>query len=273
MGSSGNCIQRDDDGKGTGMAIFAQGAALVLGASGGIGQEVAAVLARDGADLALAYNSKRDAAAQVAQRAFGVGRKATVHRCDVTDEAALATLIEEAIAAHGRIHSLIWCAGPLVSQLSLADTPPEAWQRAIGVETLGLIRSVTALLPHMRENGGGAIVHLGSAGHRRFPERDGLSVVPKAANEAFLKGIAREEGVHGIRANSVLVGVIDAGMFRELSEQGAFPAGWVEETQKALCLKRWGSAEEIGNAVSFLASDRSSYITGESINVSGGFGV
>lgn len=255
------------------MAIFPQGAALVLGASGGIGQEVAAVLARDGADLALTYNRKRDAAEQVARRAEGFGRKTTVHGCDVTDAAALDNLVADAIAAHGRIHSLIWCAGPLVSQLGLAETPPEAWRNAMEVETLGLIRSVTALLPHMRAAGGASIVHLGSAGHRRFPDRDGLSVVPKAANEAFLKGIAREEGVHSIRANSVLVGVIDAGMFHELSEQGAFPEGWVEETQKALCLKRWGSAEEIGNAVSFLASDRSSYITGESINVSGGFGV
>jgi len=97
--------------------------------------------------------------------------------------------------------------------------------------------------------------------------------VPKAANEAFIKGIAREEGMHGIRANSVLVGVIDAGMFHELSEKGAFPPGWVEETQKALCLKRWGQPEEIGDVVSFLASRRSSYVTGESINVSGGFGI
>jgi NAD(P)-dependent dehydrogenase (short-subunit alcohol dehydrogenase family) len=255
------------------MALFPQGAALVLGASGGIGQEVAAVLARDGADLALVYNRKREVAERTAERAAAYRRRATVHRCDVTDEAALAVLLAEAVVAHERIHSLIWCAGPLVIQLALADTPSHAWEDAIAVETLGLIRSVTALLPHMRESGGGTIVHLGSAGHRRFPDRDGLSVVPKAANEAFLKGIAREEGVNGIRANSVLVGVIDAGMFHELSEQGAFPEGWVEETQKSLCLKRWGLAEEIGNAVSFLASDRSSYITGESLNVSGGFGV
>lgn len=255
------------------MGGFAQGAALVFGASGGIGSAVAQVLARDGADLALVYNRKRDAAEAVAQMAEGLGRTATVHQCDVTDEAALAGLVEQAIAAHGRIHSLIWCAGPLVEQLPLSETPAAAWRHALGVEAMGFISSVTALLPHMRENGGGAIVHLGSAGHRRFPDRDGLSVVPKAANEAFIKGIAREEGVHVIRANSVLVGVIDAGMFHELSEKGAFPPGWVEETQKALCLKRWGQPEEIGEVVSFLASRRSSYVTGESINVSGGFGV
>lgn len=255
------------------MGNFLQGAALVFGASGGIGGAVGQVLAADGADLALVYNRKRDAAEAVARAAQGLGRKATVHQCDVTDAAVLAGLVEQTLAAHGCIHSLIWCAGPLVEQLSLAETPADAWQKAFAVEAMGFIAAVTALLPHMRGQGGGAIVHIGSAGHRRFPDRDGLSVVPKAANEAFIKGIAREEGMHGIRANSVLVGVIDAGMFHELSEKGAFPPGWVEETQKALCLKRWGQPEEIGDVVSFLASRRSSYVTGESINVSGGFGV
>ncbi len=255
------------------MGGFPQGAALVFGASGGIGSAVAGVLAADGADLALVYNRKRDAAEAVAQAAQGLGRMATVHQCDVTDEGALAELIRQAAATHGRIHSLIWCAGPLVEQLPLAETPAVAWQKAFAVEAMGFMAAVTALFPHMRGQGGGAIVHLGSAGHRRFPDRDGLSVVPKAANEAFIKGLAREEGVHGIRANSVLVGVIDAGMFHELSEKGAFPPGWAQETQKALCLKRWGQPEEIGDVVSFLASRRSSYVTGESINVSGGFGV
>ncbi|MBV1918241.1 MAG: SDR family oxidoreductase, partial [Sphingomonadaceae bacterium] len=255
------------------MKIFPDGAALVLGASGGIGSEVARVLARDGADLALVYNRNEDAARKVARDAKDLGRDATVHQCDVTDPQALSAMIKDAAASHGRLHSLIWCAGPLVEQLPLNETPREAWDAAFQVETFGLIQSVSAILAHMREQGGGTIVHLGSAGHRRFPERDGLSVVPKAANEAFLKGIAREEGQFGIRANSVLVGVIEAGMFKELSAKNAFPEGWEEETQKALCLKRWGQPEEIGAAVSFLASDKSSYITGETLNVSGGFGV
>jgi NAD(P)-dependent dehydrogenase (short-subunit alcohol dehydrogenase family) len=125
----------------------------------------------------------------------------------------------------------------------------------------------------MREHGGGSVVHLGSAGQHLFPERDGLSVVPKAANESFLQGIAREEGRFGIRANSVTVGVIDAGMFKELMAKGAFPDGWAEEVQKSLCLKRWGQPEEIGYAVSFLASSRAAYVTGQIINVAGGYGV
>lgn len=251
-------------------ALFPKGGALVVGASGGIGGKVAEILGQDGSDLALVYNRKADAAAAIAGR---TAVKTSLHQCDVTDPSAITALVDEAIAAHGRIHTLVWAAGPLVDQLYLAETPLENWRKAFEIEVHGFFALVTALIPHMRQQGGGSIVHLGSAGHLRWPDRDGLSVAPKASNESWLKGVAREEGRHGIRANSVLVGVIDAGMFHELMEQGAFPAEWVEETQKMLAIKRWGQPEEIGYAVSWLASNRAAYVTGQQINVSGGFGI
>ena len=251
-------------------ALFPNGAALVVGASGGIGGKVAEVLAGDGANLALVYNRKRDAAAAIAEN---VTTRASLHQCDVTDSMQIANIVEAAIAEHGRVHSLVWAAGPLVDQLHLAETPAEKWRHAFEVEVHGFFATVSALLPHFREAGGGSIVHLGSAGHLRWPDKDGLSVAPKAANESWLKGIAREEGRHGIRANSVLVGVIDAGMFHELMAAGQFPPSWVEETQKMLALKRWGQPEEIGYAVSYLASNRAAYVTGQQINVSGGYGL
>lgn len=251
-------------------ALFPKGGALVVGASGGIGGKVAEILGQDGSDLALVYNRKADAAAAIAGR---TAVKTSLHQCDVTDPSAITALVDEAIAAHGRIHTLVWAAGPLVDQLYLAETPLENWRKAFEIEVHGFFALVTALIPHMRQQGGGSIVHLGSAGHLRWPDRDGLSVAPKASNESWLKGVAREEGRHGIRANSLLVGVIDAGMFHELMEQGAFPAEWVEETQKMLAIKRWGQPEEIGYAVSWLASNRAAYVTGQQINVSGGFGI
>ena len=103
------------------------------------------------------------------------------------------------------------------------------------------------------------------------PMKDGLSVVPKAANEALVKGIAKEEGRHNIRANSLLVGVIEAGMFLELLKRGVFDQKWIDETQKLLALKRWGKPEEVGHAAVFLATNQ--YVTGQQINVSGGFGI
>jgi len=254
-------------------ALFPKGAALIIGASGGIGGKVAETLAADGADVALVYNRKADAAETVANAARERGRQATLHKADVTDPASVAAMVAESVAAHGRIHTLVWAAGPLVDQVYLAETSIEQWRRAFDVEVHGLFATVKALLPHMREKSGGSIVHLGSAGHMRWPDKDGLSVAPKASNESFLRGIAREEGRNGVRANSVLVGVIDAGMFRELTKQGAFPQAWIDETQKMLAVKRWGQPEEIGYAVSYLASTRAAYVTGQQINVSGGFGL
>jgi 3-oxoacyl-[acyl-carrier protein] reductase len=114
---------------------------------------------------------------------------------------------------------------------------------------------------------------LGSAGDLWWPHKDVLSVAPKGAIEALIRGIAKEEGVHGIRANSVLVGVIEAGMFKELTAAGAFDETWIRDVQKLLCLKRWGQPEEIGHAAVFLASNQANYITGQRIAVAGGFGV
>ena len=100
-----------------------------------------------------------------------------------------------------------------------------------------------------------------------------MSAVPKAAIESLIVGIAKEEGRHGIRANSVLLGVIEAGMFLELSKRGVFDEHWVQEVQKTLALKRWGKPEEIGFAAVFLASSRAAYITGQRLAVTGGYAI
>lgn len=253
--------------------LFPNGAALVFGATGGLGEGAVKALARDGSDIAICYRSKKDAAEKLADECRAMGRVASVHHADVTDEASIAAARDEAIKAHGRVHNLIWGAGPLVQQLYLSETPLAAWKKAIDVEVHGLFAAIQSFLPHFREKGGGSIVHLGSAGHLYWPAKDGLSVAPKAANEALLKGIAKEEGKHGVRANSVLVGVIEAGMFLELTKQGVFDEKWTNDVQAGLCLKRWGTAEEIGHAVSFLASARAGYTTGQQIAVAGGYGV
>lgn len=254
-------------------AQFPEGATLIFGATGGIGAAVASEFAAAGSDVAIMWRSKRAEAEALAKAIEATGRKASLHQCDVTDDAALAAAIAEAIAAHGRIHTMLWGAGPLVAQVHLADTTPEQWRRAIDVEVHGFFNATHLLVPHMREQGGGSFVHLGSAGALRWPDKDGLSVAPKAANEALVKGIAREEGRHGIRANSILVGVIEAGMFLELSKQGVFDDAWTTEVHKNLALKRWGRPEEIGHAAVFLASSKAAYVTGQKIVVAGGYGV
>lgn len=255
------------------MATFPAGCTLLFGGSGGIGQGVARTFAEQGSDIAVVYRSKRDAAEAVADDARGQGRKASTHAADVTDPAQVQAVVDAAIAEHGRVHSMVWAAGPLVNQHYLAETPMAEWRHAFDVEVHGFFAAAQALIPHMRAQGGGSFVTLGSAGHDWWPARDGMSVAVKASNEQLVKGIAKEEGKANIRANSVLVGVIDAGQLHELTRQGQLDEAWVAETHKLLCLKRWGSAAEIGHACVYFASNEGAYTTGQSISVSGGFGV
>lgn len=252
---------------------FPAGAAIVFGGSGGIGKGVALEFAKAGTDVAICYRSKEDVAQATAEAIRAEGVRASIHRIDVRERAAMDALAAAAAAEHGRIHSVVWAAGPLVPQIPIADWTDDQFRQAVEVEAFGFRNAASAFIPHMRIKGGGSFVHLGSAGHDWWPKMDGLSVAPKAINEALIKGIAKEEGSREIRANSVLIGVIDAGMFHELSAQGVFDAKWVEETQKLLCLKRWGAAEDIGRAAVFFASRRANYVTGQTISVSGGFGV
>ena len=251
--------------------VFSKGATLVFGGSGGIGQEVAKSFAAAGSDVALVYRSKRAVAERVAGEIQALGRKATMHAADVTEAATVKAAVDAALAAHGLIHTVVWAAGPVVEQVHIGDTSAELWKRSIDIEVHGFFNAVQATLPHFRAAGGGSYVHLGSAGHLWWPAKDGLSVAPKAANEALVKGIAKEEGRNNIRANSILVGVIEAGMFLELLRRGVFDQQWTDETQKLLAIKRWGKPEEIGSAAVFLATN--GYVTGQQLNVSGGFGV
>jgi len=253
--------------------IFPDGAALVIGGSGGVGQAVCREFARAGTDVAITYNKKREVAEKLAAELRGLGRKASAHQLTIGDAARVGAVVEEAAREHARLHTIVVGAGTLATQVLLAEMPRELWQKVIEQDVNGFFNVMQATLPQLRAWGGGSYVHLGSAGHLRWPDRDGISVAPKAAIEALITGIAREEGRNKIRANSVLLGVIEAGMFLELTRQGVFDETWVREVHKTLALKRWGKPEEVGHAVVFLASERAAYVTGQRIAVAGGYGL
>lgn len=254
-------------------AQFPQGAVIVFGGSGGLGRGVAMEFAREGSDVAIVYRSKRDVATSAADDIRALGRKASVHCADVRDRAQVQAAFADAVAAHGRIHTVVWAAGPVVPQVHIGDWSEEMFRTSMEIEAFGFNHAVHTALPHMRAMGGGSFVHLGSAGHDWWPAQDGLSVAPKACNEALVKGIAKEEGKFNIRANSVLVGVIDAGQFKVHKDVGTFTPEWEAAVKAMLPLGRWGAPEDIGQAAVFFASRRGNYVTGQSISVSGGFGV
>jgi len=254
-------------------ALFPQGCVLVVGGSGGIGRHICLEFAQAGTDVALTYNRNLDAADQVAGTIRAGGRNATVHQLSVDNGPQIIETIAEVERLHGRIHTIVYGAGPEVDQLYISQYTVERWQKSIDLETTGFFRIVQASLGLFKRFGGGSYVHIGSVGHLRWPNKDGLSVIPKAATEALITGIAKEEGRNGIRANSVLVGVIEAGMFHELSRKGVFDKKWKDATKQLLAIKRFGKPEEVGQAAVFLASNKADYITGQKISVAGGYGL
>lgn len=253
--------------------LFPEGAVAVFGGSGGIGKGVALAFAREGVDVAIFYRSKQQVAEATAAEIRALGRNATIHQADARNYEEMEAGFAGAVESHGRIHSIVWGAGPVVAQVNIADWSLDQFRASMEIEAFGFYHAVRIAIPHFRAKGGGSFVHLGSAGHDWWPHLDGLSVAPKACNESLVKGIAKEEGVNEIRANSILVGVIDAGQFKVGQEEGYFDENWEREVKKLLPIKRWGKAEDIGKAAIFLASNDANYITGQTLSVAGGFGV
>lgn len=249
-----------------------EGAALVVGGSGGVGRAIVTALARAGSDVALTYRSNRAAADEVADEVRGLGREAQTLEADATKPGSLARAVREAISARRRLHTIVNAAGSSIPMRFIHDVTPELFREVMEADALGFFELVHAALPHLRDQGGGSFVAVSSVGLARYPARDVLSVAPKATIEVLIKGIAREEGRYGIRANSVGLGVIEAGMFERLKKTD-FSAEWVEAAKRNTALRRFGTAEEVADTVVFLASKRASYVTGQTIQLDGGYSI
>ena len=145
-------------------------------------------------------------------------------------------------------------------------------RETVGTDVFGCHHVLHAALPHLRKSRG-AIVAMATPAVRRATSRDVLSAAPKAAIVALVKHLAVEEGRFGVRANAVGVGLLQDGMYHALVASGDFDDRYIEAARKNLALGRMGTADEIADAVSFLVSDKAAYITGQTLNVDGGYAV
>lgn len=245
---------------------FPNGVALVIGGSGGTGQVIARRLAEAGTAVAISYHNNREGAEAVAAEIEG---GADIVRIDVRDPASIGAAVGDLLARHGRLHSVIVATGYDIKMRMIHEVTPEEWRAVIDNDVNGFFNIIHATLPHLREHGG-SYVHVGSAGVVRWPERDVLSVAPKGAIQQLMKGIAREEGGRGVRANSIAIGVIDVGIFHRLKDT-AFDQAWHEAVQAAIALHRYGEPEEVADTAVFLASSRAGYVTGQTISCDGGW--
>jgi 3-oxoacyl-[acyl-carrier protein] reductase len=252
------------------MADFPKGVALVVGGSGGIGGAIARGFAAEGVNLAITYRHNKEAADSVAEEIRGGGGVCSVHQIELGDLASVRACLDQLVEEHGQVHTIAHAAGTHIDQPYVSQLTPEQWHNTMDWDVNGFFHVVHAALPHLRKSQG-SIVFVSSAGLKRFPPGDVLSVAPKGAIEALMRGIAREEGRYGVRANSVAVGVVDAGMFPKLVERGELSQEWIDAATRNTPLRRFGTPEEIADAAVFLASSRARYITGQTLFVDGGY--
>ena len=237
------------------------GAALVVGGNGGIGARVAALLADRGSRVVVTH--RRTPAEGVASLELDLG---------AADAATQAEAVVAAVLAeHGALHTLVHAAGPHVPMVHLGRVTAADMATQLHDDAGGFFIVVRAALPALRE-ARGSVVAVTTAATTRFPKRDGLSSAPKAAVEAMVRALAVEEGRYGVRVNAVGPGMLTDGMAARLIGSGELSDEALEVTRRNIPLGRFGSADDVAEAVCFLASDRAGFVSGQKLDVDGGYG-
>lgn len=243
------------------------GIAVVTGGTGGIGSAIARTLAAEGVRVAITHRSEPSPELLAA-----LGDHGEAHRLDVRDETGAAALAADLSERHGAVHTVVHAAGPHVPMLHLSKVSVEQFARQVDDDLVGFFVVAKAFLPALRESSGSLTV-VTSAGTRRYPVRDGLSVAPKGGVEALARGLAAEEGRFGVRVNAVGPGMLWDGMSARLMASGDLDERALEVATRNIPLRRFGTAGDIAAAVTFLASPSAGFITGQKLDVDGGFGI
>jgi 3-oxoacyl-[acyl-carrier protein] reductase len=237
--------------------------AFVTGGSRGIGRAIAIGLAQAGADVAFTYRSQRAEAEKVADEIEALGKRALALRMDVTQRADVEAAARDA-KAFGAISILVNNAG-INKPTDFDKIVDPDWDDILSANLKGPFVCAQVFLPLLAEAGGGSIIHIGSVSGQYGGPRTAHYAASKAGLISLAQVIARFGAQHGVRSNTLAAGLIASDM-----GNAGLAAQSVQKAAENILLKRLGMAQEVADAVVFLASDASSYITAQTLNVNGG---
>ena len=237
--------------------------AIVTGAGQGIGRSIALKMAQEGADIVIA-EMNADTGAQTAKEVEALGRRALFISVDVANQKQVHEVVAEVLKAWGRIDILVNNAG-FDRGATLLKVKEKDWDAVLDVHLKGTLNCIQAVAPHMIENQYGKIVNISSI----YAKSGGVAAISYSAAKAGIigltKSVARELGRYQINVNAILPGLILTPTIAKMAEK--YQNMIIENTP----LKRMGKPEEVANVAAFLASDEVSFMTGATVEVSGGW--
>lgn len=240
--------------------------ALVTGASRGIGEEIARLLAAHGAEV-IVSSRKIDACSDAADRIRAVGGKALALACHTGQPDEIDALFAEIKSRYGRLDLLVNNAGTSPYYGPLLDTDPAAFQKTVDVNIRGCFLLSVEAAKLMRTHGGGAIVNIASINGVSPAPLQGVYSITKAAVIGMTKAFAKECASDGIRVNAVLPGLTETRFTTALTQDDETRTRYLDR----IPLGRIAQPHEMAGAVLYLASAAASYVTGACLNVDGGY--
>ncbi len=246
---------------------FPEGSAIVIGGSGGIGSAICKTFASYGVPVIFSYHGNETAANDLKKEILDHGGVVSSKKLSINDKTQVESFFQE--LENERIHSIVNATGSDIRMKWINELSYEEWDDVMRTDADGFFNIIKNSIPILRKFGG-SYTTLSSIGLSRWPAKDVLSVAPKAAIDALINGIAKEEGRNNIRANSIQLGIIEAGIFLRIKGKD-YDERYIEAAKNNTALKKLGEAQDVADAVIFLASDRAKYITGQTLYLGGGY--
>jgi len=242
--------------------------AIVTGSARSIGRAAAIMFAKEGAKVTVA-DIRAELAAETVRMIESAGGQAQFIPTDVSKEADVKNMVEQTVAKWGKVDILFNNAGLAIVKL-LEDLSEAEWDHVLGVNLKSVFFGVKYVVPHMRKQGGGVILNMGSISGLVGQMRTASYVASKGAVVLITKALALDYGHANIRVNCLCPGITDTVAFREHIAASSDPEAHIKERQERVPLGRFLSPEEVAMAALYLVSDDSAGITGISHLVDGG---